>query len=220
MAQQTQQAGKSSTKNSPGTRNGATAPENRASRWNLSRFLAPRTDAASARGTSGAQGTTRPKLGLGKLLVGMLIFIVAAQVFEFALLWANGAFALHLEKPLASPNTPILGGLSAFMLLYLIIIFGIYMLLLRFNILPSGRSMREAERARQAQNASARAATSTRQNRHASRHNGNGASTSSGKSSRQEQNVVEGTAEPTADDVNYERVRAAQRHRKRRESRR
>jgi len=143
----------------------------------------------------------------------MLVFIVAAQGFEYLLLFANVKLNLNLQRPIASPNTPLLGGLSAFMLIYLVAIFAIYLLLLRFNILPSGRTLRANERERQT--TETRAPGAARMNRHANRQNATG--TAKPKSQAP---VVESFAERTADDINYERVRAAQRQRKRREARR
>lgn len=179
--------------------------------------------------TAGAQ-PARPKSMWRRLLFGMLIFIVAMQVFEYALAFIGVKFSLHLERPMGA-SIPLVGGMSRFTFIFFLFMLVLYVGLLRFNVIPNGKDMR-AQRAAASQPSAPAAGTSRAARRHAARHAAT-TSTATASVARRTANAAKAkvqsartkvksapvTTAGISDDM-YERVKAAQRSRRRREGKR
>ena len=190
----------------------------------LSRLAPPRVDRASSATPAGAQAAARPKTPWRRLLFGMLIFIVAMQVFQYALFFLQAKFGLGLNLPVGK-SIPLIGSMSRFTLLYLVFMLVLYFGLLRFNVIPNGKSLR-AQRTMAAQPTASSAATSRTARRRAARHAATTTASTVSTARRTATNTPARTksgqtveAAGVSDDV-YERVKSAQRTRRRREAKR
>lgn len=156
-----------------------------------------------------AGAATRPKSGTSRFFFGMLVFLLGSQLLATGLSLLDGAvFHGSLQgTTVAAHSVPLLGGLSWFLLLYMAITIGFWALLYRFKIIPRDPfGMKAQATARAAQ---ARPTVSAGRTRAARR----GLATTD-KVVATPRRVVSGEA-----DSAYERVKAAQRARRRREGR-
>lgn len=202
------------------------------SSW-LSRLRGPLTNAP------GPDGQPRPRVGgtIFKSFTGILIWFVASQLVMYGLLMLDSA----LKKPgslppletthLFPPNTPLLGGLTPFLLLYGAVVIGLWFLLIRLNLIPrdffgARAQARERERRQAGATTSTGASTGPRKTRTQRRHavtqasaknTGKGAAKPAAKAP--EPQKVASTANGEHDEE-YDQVRAAERLRRRRESKR
>jgi hypothetical protein len=161
----------------------------------------------------------------------MLIFIVAAQLGDYALVLLSARFPQwRLVDTVVPKNAfPLLDTMSRFNFIYLLFIVLLYIGLFRFNVIPRdvfGAKARAAERASAAKRPTTTGASGgTRaERRYSARH---AATTTSGKpaSARQVAAQARATATasgsaPSGSDSEYERVKAAQRQRRRRSTKR
>ena len=173
----------------------------------------------AANAANGANGAARPaqKGVWRRILIGMFVFIVAAQVFEYLLLFVDQKFFnLSLEKhAIASASVPLLGGMNQFTFIYLLFILLLYIGLLRFNVLPSGKDLRnQRAQATTATTSTASSTASRSARKRAARQSSATATHSTTTTSR----VKSGQA--GGHDDAYDRVKAAQRQRRRRDARR
>ena|SRR5579872_1285185 len=192
-------------------------------------MASPRTVAAA----SAADTTTgaKPKSPWRRLLFGMLIFIVAMQVFEYVLFFIGAKFSLNLNAPVGK-SVPLIGGMSWFTFIYLLFMLVLYIGLLRFGVIPNGKTMRQQRAAAQpAPPATATRSARKRAARHAATTTATTVSTARRTATTARVKSGQGTATASAkatsatnatgigDDA-YERVKAAQRTRRRREAKR
>jgi hypothetical protein len=161
----------------------------------------------------------------------MLIFIVAAQVGEYIIFFLNDRFpGWHLATAtvVADHSFPLLGGMTRFTFIYLIFIVLLYAGLYRFNIFPKdpfGAKARMQQQRDASQQATTPGAGSTRAaRRHAARH-----ATTSGSGSGKAPSARQVAAQAKAaspvrqaggSDTEYERMKVAQRLRRRRDMKR
>jgi len=177
--------------------------------------------------------------GMGKMLFGYLIFLVVAQyAIPLALSFADSALHLNLgSRVTADHNTPLLGGLTWYFALYIVLTLGVLLVLLRFNIIPRdplGSSRARMEAQRQARlNAAATPTGSGRSRTRAARRKASSsavaaAPTPAGRKGTKAEPAAAASARQvvpkahdggTHDDA-YERVKAAQRLARRRSARR
>lgn len=75
---------------------------------------------------------------MGRVLIGLLAYLVGSIVLQYLLIWLNGTFPLHLEgtQALFPRNTPLVGSMSTYSLLYLLFLVALIWGLYRFNVLP------------------------------------------------------------------------------------
>lgn len=224
MARKTQRE-RTTTKTNTTTNTSTTSPSEKApgpgaalKRGFLALLSPSRVD--RTQGGAGAQ-TARPKGMWRRLFFGMLIFIVAMQVFQYALLFIGAKFNLHLEQAMGK-SIPLVGGMSRYTFLFLLFMIVLYIGLLRFNVIPNGKEMRAQRAAAQPQSP---AGTSRAARRRAARH-ATTTTTATVSAARRTATVAktkvksaQATAAGISDDV-YERVKAAQRLRRRREAKR
>ncbi len=168
-----------------------------------------------------ANGTTRPAQPKGmwrRILVGMFVFIIGAQVFEYLLLFLDQRFfKLTLETHMvAAKSVPLLGSMNLFTFIYLLFILLLYIGLLRFNVLPSGKDLRN----QRAQATTATTTTSTSSASRAARKRAARQATSTGNSHAATTTARVKSGQTGQHDDAYDRVKAAQRLRRRRETRR
>lgn len=229
MARKTQRE-RTTTKTNTTTNTSTTSPSEKASgpgaalkRGFLALLSPSRVDRTQGGATAGAGAqTARPKGMWRRLFFGMLIFIVAMQVFQYALLFIGAKFNLHLEQAMGK-SIPLVGGMSRYTFLFLLFMIVLYIGLLRFNVIPNGKEMR-AQRTAAAQPQSP-AGTSRAARRRAARH-ATTTTTATVSAARRTATVAktkvksaQATAAGISDDE-YERVKAAQRLRRRREAKR
>lgn len=165
-----------------------------------------------------ANGTARPaqKGVWRKIFIGMFAFIIGAQVFEYLLLFVDQkVFKLSLETHMvAAKSVPLLGSMNQFTFIYLVFILLLYIGLLRFNVLPSGKDLRNQRTQATTTTTSAGSSTASRSARKRAARQASATGHAATTTSR----VKSGQA-GEHDDV-YDRVKAAQRLRRRRETRR
>jgi hypothetical protein len=202
-------------------------------RFDFSRLLMPRI------AQSGPDGKPAPRQrsGLSKLLFGFLILLVVSQILEIILAVANQNLKLGLFNYVTKDhNAFIIGGLTWFSLIYFSLLIGLYVVLLRFNILPKdpfGTKAQARERAAQTRAAGqsptlAPGQTRTRAARREAARTAAAAPPPSGKTKKvvaKPQPQPEPARKPPAravgahDEV-YERVKAQQRQQRRRDAKR
>lgn len=208
-------------------------------RQRLSGALAPRPAPAGA-----AVGSRPPRGGMMRFFIGMMVFVIGAQFLAYVLYFFDSKLKFALTRTrLAPPKTPIFGGLTLFLVAYILLIVGFYMALTRFGIIPRdpfGAKAQARARTQQrttAATVSARPGTTrTRADRRQSPAVATGAKSGSGarsgkgasgaaqakgiSSARQGTPRVRPSAVSGSSDEAYERVRAAERARRRRVAKR
>lgn len=156
MAQTRERApAKAATGASTSEKAGTSGTEAPKSGFSLARLLAPRPPQSQ----TGANGQpARPRSQMSKLLFGLLLLMLASQVFEIVLLYADANLHLNLQHYIAGtnggtkPGTAFLfGGMTWFALIYFGAIIALYFVLLRFNILPKDPFGTRAAASRSAQ---------------------------------------------------------------------
>lgn len=212
----------------------ASAPETGsagpASRFSLSRLLPSRVDRTGAGGTPGA---TPPKSlgalgGVGKLVLTMAIILISAPLGDALLAFIFSGLHISVTQVLVGKGIPLLGGMTLFTFCYLVYIILIYIALFKFNIFPrdlfGARAKAEARaRERAAARTTSSASSSARASRRAGRHATVATTTPTAKGRRAAATKMR--PEPAAPIIGHEfdaehaRVRAAQRARRRRETR-
>lgn len=205
----------------------------------LSLLRPPVTNAPSQDGKPGrrAGGT------IFKSFFGILIWFVASQFIMYLLLIVDGWLTKPGQRPpletthLFPPNTPLLGWITPFMLLYGGAVIGLWFLLIRFNLIPRdffGARAQAQERARRqaAGTTPTGASTGPRKTRTQRRYaelqaqtnakgRKNGATSSAKTPAKKASDARKPVAVATGThDSEYERVRSADRLRRRRESKR
>jgi len=133
----------------------------------LSRLRPPLTT------TPSANGKPRQRAGgtIFKSFFGILIWFIASQFIMYILLIVDGWLTQPGQKPpletlhLLPPNTPLLGWVTPFLLLYGGAVIGLWFLLIRFNLIPrdffGARAQAQARAQRQVAGGSATNKTAT-----------------------------------------------------------
>jgi hypothetical protein len=135
-----------------------------------------------------------------KVLLGFLLLLVGVYAIQFILLFLDiQVFHLALQRTTVMPsNIPLLGGLTLYSLLAILSMIGLWVLLLRFDLLPRANRAQAQASAASANNR-ARAATTKKPVE---------------KSATTARQAISGP-----NDDEYEQARLAQRARKRRDAR-
>ncbi len=150
--ERTQPAAKSPLNAAPTASSSSSPPSAPKRNW-LARLRPPLTTAQSA------DGKPRQRSGgtIFKSFFGILIWFVASQFIMYLLLIVDGWLTKPGEKPpletlhIFPPNTPLLGWITPFLLLYGGAVIGLWFLLIRFNLIPRdffGARAQAQERAR------------------------------------------------------------------------
>jgi hypothetical protein len=219
----------------------ATPPNASAPRpsW-LSRLRGPLTNAPTANG--------RPRTGgaIFKSFFGILIWFVASQLIMYLLILLDSALKMPGELPplettrLFPPNTPLLGWVTPFLLIYGVVVIGLWFLLIRFNLIPrdffGARAQAEQRARRQGGTTAANtASTGPRKTRAQRRYSDARAQEQAQANAKGGKNGAKPAAKPVArasdapkasnvsagsHDEEYDQVRSAERLRRRRESKR
>ncbi len=183
-----------------------------ADRFGLTRLLQPAAGRAG-NGASGATGATKPKSSSFKFLLGMMIFIFSAEFLVYLLSFVDRSlFKGALETPIKGLTLPLLGTLSPFFILYILLTLGLWMALYRFNIIPKDPFGVKAQQAAARSGSKGAASTTSGVGRNRAARQAATTATKETASSRR-------TASGPNDAV-YQRVKAAQRSRKRRDAKR
>ena len=191
------------------------------------------TKGATARNqqNGGTPAPAQPRPPMGRMLIGLLAYLVGSIVLQYVLIWLSVTFKLHLERTQAlfPRNTPVVGAMSTYSLLYLLFLIALIWGLYRFNVLPRNLfGTRAAQRnatpaappsdgnrrsaaARRARRASQASATTSATN--TTRASARPATTSTRRAPVQPPPATKATN--GSDDEAYERVKALQRSRRR-----
>jgi hypothetical protein len=205
-----------------------------------SAFLAPRpaantTTAGGAKGqatTGAAAGPQRPSTG--KVMLGMLAFVAGAELLLFLVQLLDARlFGGYLEFHTIAPHsTPILGGMTWFLLILMVLTLGLWIALNRLGIIQplTPRPQPGTTAGRTTTKAGTTSAAVAGRNRAARRlAEANVATSAKGQTKGVPATAKGGTGKTTAvsaggssgrlsgtNDASYQRVKAAQRTRKRR----
>lgn len=214
----------------------ATTPASAGLKGFFSSLLSP-----SSATQTGADGQKKPGFsGLLRFTLVLVVFMFVVQGLQVGLLLAEQRWHLGLLGHVTSDhNTPFLGGLRWFDLIFFVVVIGFYVALIRFNILPrdmfgararttaarqastpverpagSGRDRTRAARRRAAALAEAQAAAKAAKN---------GKGSKKAAPASEPVKVAASVADPEANgehDAEYYRVKAAQRLQRRRAGKR
>lgn len=186
-------------------------------------FVVSRAPATPANGNSPAPA--RPRGEMGRFFTGMMAYVIGSFLLQYLLLLANSYFKLNLNatQTLFPRNTPLIGSMTSFAIIYLLLLIALIWALYRFNIMP--RDLLGARRA--AQRAAQSAATPTGTRSRSRRRRGTGTTTSTAgtgaahtASTTRRANAslrppLTRASEDGTSDAHYERVKALQRGRRR-----
>lgn len=187
----------------------------------------------------------KPSSGIFKFMFGLIVFVVGSQLLAFVLFFLDGLVGRRLSTlEIFPPSVPLIGGMTLYLLVYFLLVVGLWYVLYKTNIIPRdpfGVKTRAAEQARAAGGARGTAATpgSGKPRTRAERRRlaSETAAAEAAKSSAK--NATRAPAKPVAakaaparangkaaqapapgHDAEYERVRAADRQRRRRAAKR
>lgn len=221
-------AGKAST---PETGGAGPAPRFSLSRLLPSRLTPSRVDRT---GSGAAPGAAPAKSlgalgGVGKLVLTMAIILISAPLGDALLAFIFSRLHISVTQVLIGKGVPLIGGMTLFTFAYLVYIILIYIALFKFNIFPrdlfGARAKAEARaRERAAIRATSSATSSARASRRAGRH-ASATTTTSPTTKGRRTPTTTARPQPAAPiishdfDAEHARVRAAQRARRRRETR-
>lgn len=174
-------------------------------------FLSPRARSAS-----------RQKTGTGRFFMGMLILMIGSQVLFYVEAVVFTALHINQNAHLWAGNVPLLGGLTPFLLVYLVLIAALWYGLYRFKIIPRDPF---GVKAQQAARANATTATSSipgvRKTRSDRRQAAIAASSTPAKGNAKTAKAAPETEiTPREHDATYQQVREMQKARRRREVKR
>src|SRR5258708_39662784 len=150
---QTQQAASPNGTAKAGRSAASSGPDSQRPRMSLLPFRLPRrslvdrspaatpTRAGAKPAASQPAATPRPgRSGMSRMLFGMLVLMIGFYVISFLLALLVGHLShsaqTALTRPLASGNVFLLGGLNWYTILTLVSLVGLYVVLLRYNIIP------------------------------------------------------------------------------------
>lgn len=191
----------------------------------------------------------KPSSGIFKFMFGLIVFVVGSQLLAFVLFFLDGLVGRRLSTlEIFPPSVPLIGGMTLYLLVYFLLVVGLWYVLYKTNIIPRdpfGVKTRAAEQARVAGGARGAAATpgSGKPRTRAERRRlaGETAATDAAKSSTKSsaKHATRAPAKPVpakaapagangkaakalapSHDAEYERVRAADRQRRRRAAKR
>jgi hypothetical protein len=193
----------------------------------VSQFLAPRP-ASKGQAQAAAQPGQKPPVGLGKMVIGLAAYMIGSMALEYIILAIDNGFKLHLStttQTLFPTSWPLVGNMTKFALIYLLLLLAYVWLLFRLNVIPrdlfrprqsaargnasttTAASAGRSKSARRRAGLTAAAATTAAAKHHpTTRRSGAGA-----RAARAESSADTGSA-----DDEYERVRSLMRRRRKR----
>lgn len=125
----------------------------------FSQALAPRP-ATTATGT--AQAGQKPPVGLGRMAIGLVAYMVGSMALEYLILFVDNIYHLKLTTTVQSffpTSWPVVGSMTKFTLIYLLLLVAYVWLLFRLNVIP--RDLFGARAAAARRNAAATTTTAT-----------------------------------------------------------
>jgi hypothetical protein len=199
-------------------------------RVGVSQLLAPRpaagaqsTTAGRGQGASGAAGATPQRPRTGKVMLGMLAFVAGAELLLFLVQFLDSRFFKgYLEThTVAPPNTPLLGGVTWFLFILLVLTLGLWMALNRLGIIQP-LTARPQPQTTAARGKTPATTTTVGRNRAARLRAAEapGNTTTKAASAKGASTASARRVDASTHDAAYYRVKAAQRSRKRRDAKR
>jgi hypothetical protein len=198
-----------------------TGPGTNPTLWGrISQALAPRPA-----GQAAAQAGKKPGVGFGRVAIGLVAYMFGSMALQYVVLLADSVFKLHLStttQTLFPTSLPIIGSMTKFELIYLLLLLAYVWLLFRLNVIP-----RDLFRPRTATSRGGSSSTSTTttlgRSKSARRRAGltattsspatnHGTTTRSGAAARAAR--AEAKADTGDDDNEYDRVRSLMRRRR------
>lgn len=167
-------------------------------------------------GAGGATGSAKkPRSSSFKFLLGMMVFIFSAEFLVYLLSFVDNVVFHGALTHAVLGTVPLLGPVSVFFLLYILLTLGLWLALYRLNIIPRDpfgvKAQQAAARARSTRSGS----TTATIGRNRAARQASGTTASAAKDSSSSRRVASGP-----NDAAYQRVKAAQRTRKRRSAKR
>lgn len=111
-----------------------------------------------------AQAGQKAPVGLGRMAIGLVAYMVGSMALEYLILLADGFFKLHLTtsvQTLVPTSWPIVGTMTKFTLVYLMLLVAYVWLLFRLNVIPRDLFGAKAAAARRAAERNAASTTAT-----------------------------------------------------------
>ncbi|MBA3824538.1 MAG: hypothetical protein H0X24_11675 [Ktedonobacterales bacterium] len=108
----------------------------------------PSTTPVTAKGGAFAKGAPQagaaPRPNMGRFMLGMVAYLIGAQVLTFLLEYLNFRNKWNLDHKILF-SLPLLGNVSVFTLFYVLSLAGLLYALYKFRILPSAASLRQPQ---------------------------------------------------------------------------
>jgi hypothetical protein len=112
-----------------------TGPGTNPTLWGrISQVLAPRPA-----GQTTAQAGQKPSVGFGRVAIGLVAYMFGSMALQYVVLLADSFFKLHLStttQTLFPTTLPLVGRMTKFELIYLLLLLAYVWLLFRLNVIP------------------------------------------------------------------------------------
>ena len=174
----------------------------------------PAQTTSKSKGASSAPApTARPRSDMSRFFIAMMAYVIGSFVLQYLLLLANSTFKLNLEKTqnLFPTSWPLIGPMSKFALIYLLLLVAFIWILYRTGVMPKDMfGARAAAERRAAQNASRSSGQSRSARRRTTAH-----ATSKRRAATPTRAAAATPSASSTYDTEYHRVKTLQRSRRR-----
>ncbi len=174
----------------------------------------PAQTTSRAKGANSAPApTARPRSDMSRFFIAMMAYVIGSFVLQYLLLLANSTFKLSLEKTqnLFPTSWPLIGPMSKFALIYLLLLVAFIWILYRTGVMPKDMfGARAAAERRAAQNASRSSGQSRSARRRTTAH-----ATSKRRAATPTRAAAATPSASSTYDTEYHRVKTLQRSRRR-----
>jgi hypothetical protein len=181
----------------------------------------PAQTTSRAKGAGSAPApTARPRSDMSRFFIAMMAYVIGSFVLQYLLLLANSTFKLNLEKTqnLFPTSWPLIGPMSKFALIYLLLLVAFIWILYRTGVMPKDMFGARAAAERRAAQSAARSSGQSR----SARRRTTAASTTAAAHTTSKRRVATParasaatTSASSTYDTEYHRVKTLQRSRRR-----
>lgn len=178
----------------------------------------PAQTTSKSKGASSAPAP-RPRSDMSRFFIAMMAYVIGSFVLQYLLLLANSTFKLNLEKTqnLFPTSWPLIGPMSKFALIYLLLLVAFIWILYRTGVMPKDMFGARAAAERRAAQSAARSSGQSRSARR--RTTATTTTTAHATSKRRAAAPARATAATPSSsgtyDTEYHRVKTLQRSRRR-----
>ncbi len=104
--------------------------------------IAPTASAKNGKdSTTAAAPARRTTPGMGRFLMGMIIYLIGAQIATYGLAFLNTHFNWQLDKKVFF-TLPVLGAMTGIQVIFIVILVGLLWALYKFKVLPSNADLK------------------------------------------------------------------------------